>query len=73
MSTLTTPGSPIIVKEVMISKISTLADGSIRLQVDLLDGTDEDIKNAYQLKFLHAAVILAPKADIIKPDTAPTV
>jgi len=36
-------------KQVQVARVQTMADGSIRLVVDLLDGNGEDFKNLFDL------------------------
>lgn len=50
----------VINKQVTIAKINTMADGTIRLSIDILNGTPEDISNAYALREVETTMILAP-------------
>lgn len=50
----------IINKQVSIAKINTMADGTIRLSIDILGGTPEDISTAYALREVETTMILAP-------------
>jgi hypothetical protein len=47
-------------KEVTIVGMKTMADGTIRLSVDLLDSQADDLSIAFKLKFLDTTMILAP-------------
>lgn len=49
----------VINKQVTIAKINTMADGTIRLSIDLLNGTPEDISTAYALREAEITMILA--------------
>jgi len=49
----------IINKQVTIAKINTMADGTIRLSIDILGGTPEDISSAYALREIETTMILA--------------
>lgn len=50
----------IINKQVTVAKINTMADGTIRLSIDILNGTPDDISNAYALREMETTMILAP-------------
>ena len=45
-------------KGVDVTNVKTLADGTIRLTIDLLSGTGDDIKNAYQLRERETVMLL---------------
>ena len=49
----------IINKQVTIAKINTMADGTIRLSIDILGGTPEDLSSAYALREIETTMILA--------------
>lgn len=51
-------------KQVTIAKITTMADGSIRLYIDILNSNEEDIKAAYALREEETTMILAPTSVI---------
>lgn len=38
-----------IAKEVQVTNVKTMADGTIRLSIDILAGNGDDIKEAYNL------------------------
>jgi hypothetical protein len=46
-------------KGVEVTKVNTMADGTIRLTIDLQDGTSDDIKAAYQLMHTETSMLLA--------------
>ena len=54
----------VINKQVTIAKINTMADGTIRLSIDILNGTPEDISTAYGLREVETTMILAPTASL---------
>jgi hypothetical protein len=54
-----------IQKEVEVAKITTLADGTIRLSIDILSGNSEDISTAYKLKYLPTTMILVSTNDFM--------
>jgi hypothetical protein len=43
-----------------------MADGSIRITIDLLDSTSDDIKNAFQLMHEETSLLLAPTETFIE-------
>ena len=47
-------------KQVQIVRINTMADNTIRLTIDLLNGNADDIQAAYILKEAEVSMILAP-------------
>lgn len=53
-----------IQKEVEVAKITTLADGTIRLSIDILSGDSDDISTAYKLKYIPTTMILVPTNDL---------
>ena len=50
-------------KQVQVVKVNTMADGTIRLTIDLLNGNKEDIANAYELREVDTTMVLAVTAD----------
>ena len=52
-------------KGVEVVGVKTMADGTIRLTIDLQSGVGEDIKAAYALKFEETSMLLAPTASFI--------
>jgi hypothetical protein len=61
----------IIQKEVEVAKITTLADGTIRLSIDILSGNSDDISAAYKLKYIPTTMMLLPTNDFIKAQQLP--
>jgi len=61
----------IIQKEVEVAKITTLADGTIRLSIDILSGNSDDISAAYKLKYIPTTMMLLPTNDFIKAQKLP--
>ena len=53
-------------KQVNVANVKTMADGSIRITIDLLDSTSEDIKNAFQLMHEETSLLLAPTETFIE-------
>ena len=53
-------------KQVSVANVKTMADGSIRITIDLLDSTSEDIKNAFQLMHEETSLLLAPTESFIE-------
>ena len=53
-------------KQVNVANVKTMADGSIRITIDLLDSTSEDIKNAFQLMHEETSLLLAPTESFIE-------
>lgn len=53
-------------KQVTVSKVSTLVDGTIRVQIDLLNSNAEDIKNAYALREVETTMVLVPTAEWVE-------
>lgn len=51
-------------KQVTISKVGTMADGTIRIQIDLLNGNADDIAAAYSLREVDTTMILVPTVDL---------
>ncbi len=49
-------------KQVVVTRIQTLADGSLRLVVDLLNSSSEDAKAAYELMTKETSMILCETA-----------
>jgi hypothetical protein len=47
-------------KGVNVARVSTMADGSIRLTIDLLDGNADDISAAFALMHNESSMLLAP-------------
>lgn len=45
---------------VHIANIKTMADGSIRITIDLLDGTAEDMATAFRLQHEETTMVIAP-------------
>jgi len=54
----------IINKQVTIAKINTMADGTIRLSIDILNGSADDMATAYALREQETTMILAPSSVI---------
>lgn len=52
-----------IEKQVHIARIQTLADGSIRLVIDLLNSQANDMSIAYNLREVDTTMILVPTKD----------
>lgn len=52
-------------KGVEVVSVKTMADGTIRLSIDLQSGTGDDIKAAYALKFVETSMLLAPTDEFI--------
>jgi hypothetical protein len=52
-------------KGVEVVRVGTMADGAIRLTIDLQDGTAEDIANAYRLRFVETSMLIAPTEEFI--------
>lgn len=52
-------------KGVEVTNVKTMADGTIRLTVDLQDGTGEDMANAYRLRFRETSMLIAPTEEFI--------
>lgn len=50
-------------KQVQVVKVNTMADGTIRLTIDLLNGNKEDIANAYELREEETTMVLVPTAE----------
>ena len=56
-------------KQVQLTKVNTMADGTIRLTIDLLNGNADDIKAAYELREEETTMILVPTSSLEdKPD-----
>lgn len=56
-------------KQVQLTKVNTMADGTIRLTIDLLNGNADDIKAAYELREEETTMILVPTDSLAdKPD-----
>jgi len=53
-------------KQVSVANVKTMADGSIRITIDLLDSTSDDIKNAFQLMHEETSLLLAPTETFIE-------
>lgn len=53
-------------KQVNVANVKTMADGSIRITIDLLDSTSDDIKNAFQLMHEETSLLLAPTETFIE-------
>jgi len=53
-------------KQVNIARVNTMADGGIRVTIDLLDGDEEDIKNAFSLMKQETSMILCPTNNLIE-------
>ena len=51
-------------KQVQVSKVTTLADGTIRLIIDLLNSKPEDISSAYEFREIETTMVLAKTADM---------
>lgn len=51
-------------KQVQVVRIQTLADGTIRLVIDLLNGNAEDMKTAYNLTGSETTMLLVPTANL---------
>jgi hypothetical protein len=49
-------------KQVQVTKINTLADGTIRLTIDLLNGNGDDIQQAYALREAETTMVLVETA-----------
>lgn len=47
-------------KGVEVVSVKTMADGTIRLTIDLQSGVGDDIKAAYALRFEETSMLLAP-------------
>lgn len=47
-------------KKVQITKINTMADGTIRLSIDLLGSNAEDMQKAYLLREVDTTMVLVP-------------
>jgi hypothetical protein len=47
-------------KQVLVSRVQTLADGSIRIVVDVLNGDADDFRNAFIMKNTETTMILTP-------------
>ena len=58
-------------KQVLVSRVQTLADGSIRIVVDVLNGDADDFRNAFIMKNTETTMILTPTENIV--DTVQTV
>jgi hypothetical protein len=52
--------SLIIQKQATIASIKTLADRSIRVTIDLIDGDAQDMATLYKLQRVDSTVIIAP-------------
>lgn len=52
-------------KGVEVVSVKTMADGTIRLTIDLQSGVGDDIKAAYALRFEETSMLLAPTATFI--------
>lgn len=50
----------IIQKQATIASIKTLADRSIRVTIDLIDGDAQDMATLYKLQRVDSTVIIAP-------------
>lgn len=51
-------------KQVQIVKVNTMADGTIRLTIDLLNGNSDDIKAAFELMEAETTMVLAKTIDM---------
>lgn len=53
-------------KQVNVASVKTMADSSIRITIDLLDSTSDDIKAAFQLMREETSMLLAPTETFIE-------
>jgi hypothetical protein len=53
-------------KGVEVVSVKTMADGTIRLTIDVQDGVGDDIKAAYALKFAETSMLLAPTESFVE-------
>ena len=51
-------------KQVQIVKVNTMADGTIRLTIDLLNGNSDNIKAAFELMEVDTTMVLAKTVDM---------
>lgn len=51
-------------EQVNIARVGTMADGSIRLTLDILGGTGEVMRDLFNLKTRDVTVILVPTEDL---------
>lgn len=51
-------------KQVDIVNVRTMADGTIRLTIDLLNSKSDDIKAAFELREEETTMVLAKTADM---------
>ena len=52
-------------KQVQVTKINTMADGTIRLTIDLLNGNADDIQKAYLLREIGTTMVLVPTEEYL--------
>ena len=52
-------------KQIQITKINTMADGTIRLTIDLLGGNAEDMQKAYLLREIDTTMVLVPTVEYL--------
>lgn len=52
-------------KQVQVTKINTMADGTIRLTIDLLNGNADDIQKAYLLRETETTMVLVPTEEYL--------
>lgn len=53
-------------KQVNVARVTTMADRSIRVVVDLLNGNDEDIKNVFNLMTKDTVMLLCSSENLIE-------
>jgi len=51
-------------KQVQVVKVNTMADKTVRLTIDLLNGNSDDIKAAFELMEVDTTMVLAKTADM---------
>lgn len=53
-------------KQVNIANVKTMADGSIRLTIDVLSGDAVDFASAFQMMKRETTMVLAPTDELIE-------
>jgi len=53
-------------KGVEVVRVNTMADGTIRLTLDLQSGVGEDIKDAFSLMHTETSMLLAPTETFVE-------
>lgn len=54
-----------MVKQVNVARVNTLADGSIRITIDLLNGGEKDIAEVFNLINKDATIMLCASDKIV--------